>query len=331
MRLREQTRQIGQVAAIRPISGTRRTAGAILLVLAAFALQGCSSWPDWANPGKWYDGVFGDEPTTSSSASSDQVPVPTTTDQSADQSSSSSQGSANQSGGQKGFPNLATVPARPPESSSGERRAMQQSLAADRDSARYTNEDLRGQPASAAPTPPTVPNATTAGATTPAPATTAAAPAAPAAATPPPPAAKSAAPAAPTAGTAPVPAVQQAALAPPPAPPKPPPQSTPAPPPARPTAASVAPPPPANLATSVAEVYRQALQQSAATVTTAPADPHFVPPRGQPVPQFATAVPPIVQQNYNASLAVQPPPLPSNGAPARRGAGGTAFAAAGWF
>ncbi|HUN53361.1 MAG TPA: OmpA family protein [Candidatus Sulfotelmatobacter sp.] len=345
MKLREQTRQIGQPGPIRPSSGVRRAAGATLL-LAALAMQGCSSWPNWANPGKWYDGVFGDEPTTSSSTASDQMPAPTeATGQPAGQSPGASQGGASQGGAQKGFPNLATVPPRPPESSSGERRAMQQSLAADRDSAHYTDEDLRGQPATAAPTPPTVPNTATAGTAPSNPATPGAAPSAPAVATPPPPPAASTAsaqPAAPTAGTAPLPAVRQAALAPPPAVPKPatpsapapavsrpaaPSASTPAPPP---TAAAIEPQPPANLGTSVADVYRQALQQSAATVTTAPADPHFVPPRGQPVQQFSTAVPPIVQQNYNSSLAVRPPALSGNGAPAtRRGTGGTAFATAG--
>lgn len=86
---------------------------------------------------------------------------------------------------------------------------------------------------------------------------------------------------------------------------------------------------PPNLATSVDAVYKQALQQSAATVTTAPANAGFVPPRGQPVSQFSTAVPPIVQQNYNASLATPPPALPVNGAPAATGTGRAAFAAAG--
>ena len=75
------------------------------------------------------------------------------------------------------------------------------------------------------------------------------------------------------------------------------------------------------------DVYRQALQQSAATVTTAPANANFVAPRGQPVSQFSTAVPPIVQQNYNASMATRPPALPLSGAPA--GVNRAAFAAAG--
>jgi outer membrane protein OmpA-like peptidoglycan-associated protein len=307
--------EMQQVVRRRALAGARRGAAAALLVLSAFAVQGCSSYPDWANPVKWYDGVFGDEPTPAQQTASDQAPA-------------ANPPAADQNGAKEGFPNLATVPARPAAGTVGERRAMQQSLAADRDSAQYTDEDLRGRPASAAAVPPTAPPPPSATAAAPAPATPAPAEAAVTTApVAPPPAAAQAAPAATQQQTAT--AVQQTTLAPPPAPaPRPSAQPAPAQPPL--TAAMVAPQnAPPNLATSVDAVYKQALQQSAATVTTAPANAGFVPPRGQPVSQFSTAVPPIVQQNYNASLATPPPALPVNGAPAATGTGRAAFAAAG--
>jgi outer membrane protein OmpA-like peptidoglycan-associated protein len=82
---------------------------------------------------------------------------------------------------------------------------------------------------------------------------------------------------------------------------------------------------PAITGNSTEDVYAAALRQSAATVTTAPANAGFAPPRGQAVTQFATTVPPIVQQNYNASLGVRPPVLPAAGTPTggRFGAAGS--------
>ena len=272
-----------------------RRAGRVGLLISALALSGCSVVPDWANPAKWYDDAFGAKPEPANTATAD--------------TGSDNKPADDQNAGKQGFPNLASVPNRPADSSATERRALQKSLSADRDSAQYTNEDLRGTPASPAAVPPAPP-----------PSAVAAAPSAPATLQAPSPAPTSA-----PASTSPSPAPQQTAAAIQQAPLAPPPQlakPAAAPGPSQPFAA------PAITATSVEDVYQQALSQSAATVTTAPANAGFAPPRGQPVQQFATAVPPIVQQNYNASLATVPPSLPPSGGAAAVG-GRTAFAAAG--
>lgn len=93
--------------------GLVATAGLLLLA-------GCSSVPDAINPVEWYRGVAGQ-------AESDAAPAPSQT--------------ASQAAGDQSYPNLASVPARPADiSSPGERRATQQGLVADRDQARYTDQ-----------------------------------------------------------------------------------------------------------------------------------------------------------------------------------------------
>ncbi|HYM30955.1 MAG TPA: OmpA family protein [Candidatus Cybelea sp.] len=271
--------------------------GSAAVFAAVVALQGCSAVPDWANPVSWYDNTFGDQPAESSASTANQADT-AKSDSSADEEKAS--------GGAQKFPRLSSVPDRPKTSSPEDRKALQQSLAADRSGAQYSDEDLRGRPPSAAPVSPQ-----------PAPAVTAAAapePPQPAAApvpvpTPVPPSAPSVAPAA---GPATPPGTPARAPAPYSAPP---PQIR--------TAAAA--PVPGN---SVDEVYAQALAQSASTVTTAPANAAFSAPRGAPVQRFATAVPPLMQQNYNASMATPVPSLPPAGTPTAR-SGNPAFAAAG--
>ena len=141
--------------------GLAATAGLLLLT-------GCSSVPDAVNPVEWYKGA-------TSLFEDDEAPA-------------AQRPTAERSGESQSYPNLGSVPARPADiSSPGERRATQQGLVADRDQARYTDQQpanaidtgsssgaSRTAPA-AAPTPPPA-------VATPAP--TAPAPTAPASATP---------------------------------------------------------------------------------------------------------------------------------------------------
>ncbi|WP_439514533.1 OmpA family protein [Oceanibaculum nanhaiense] len=146
--------------------GLAATAGLLLLA-------GCSSVPDAVNPVEWYKGA-------TSLFEDDEAP--------ATERPTAERPAAERSGESQAYPNLGSVPARPADiSSPSERRATQQGLVADRDQARYTDQQpanaidtgsssgaSRTAPA-AAPTPPPA-------VATPAP--TAPAPTAPASATP---------------------------------------------------------------------------------------------------------------------------------------------------
>lgn len=84
-------------------------------------LAGCSSVPDAINPVEWYRGA-------ASLFDEEEAPAPERT-------------AGDRSSGDQAYPNLATVPARPTDiSSPSERRAMRQGLVADRDQARYTDQ-----------------------------------------------------------------------------------------------------------------------------------------------------------------------------------------------
>jgi len=125
-------------------AGLRR-APVYLVLAGTMALSGCSWTPDWANPVEWYRGtrdwVAGDDTDSQRKAASASQP-------------------ASASG--QSYPKLASVPQRPAAPSEADRKAMAGSLAADRDSARYTDEQIRLQaetvtraPAAANPAPQT--------------------------------------------------------------------------------------------------------------------------------------------------------------------------------
>ena len=105
-------------------------AGAVLLsvMIASLSLGACSSTPDWANPVEWYKGtrdwVTGEEPKEAKSSAQAEKPFP---------------------GDDKAYPKLSSVPERPAAPSESERQAMVKSLAADRESARYTDQQIRLQ------------------------------------------------------------------------------------------------------------------------------------------------------------------------------------------
>jgi flagellar motor protein MotB len=106
------------------------------LVAAAFLLASCSyvpSIPDWANPVGWYGGVFGD-----SDAAPSETAAATQGDEDDDQA----------------FPRLSTVPERP-ATTAGENEQVAQGLVADRENARYTDDIVRSDagPRQVAPAP----------------------------------------------------------------------------------------------------------------------------------------------------------------------------------
>ncbi|RKQ73030.1 outer membrane protein OmpA-like peptidoglycan-associated protein [Oceanibaculum indicum] len=107
--MRRQRRQ-GRGAKI----GLMATAGLILLA-------GCSSVPDAVNPVEWYKGATG-------LFEDDAAPA-------------KDQAAREQTASDSSYPNLGSVPARPTDiSTPSERRAAQQGLVADREQARYTDQ-----------------------------------------------------------------------------------------------------------------------------------------------------------------------------------------------
>lgn len=116
-----------------------RFAPAIGAASLLFLVASCSSVPDWANPVEWYEGatdyVFGDDEAESANAAPPPPPrsIP---------------------GENKSFPKLASVPERPAAPTEEERDRMARSLVADRENARYTDEQIKRQSTSAAPPPP---------------------------------------------------------------------------------------------------------------------------------------------------------------------------------
>ena len=97
----------------------------ILIGAGALALVGCTSVPDYANPVEWYHDVvdtFDDEAETDVAA---PQPVP---------------------GADEPYPNLSDVPVAPPrETSVAEMDTVAEGLIADRENARYTDEEIRRQ------------------------------------------------------------------------------------------------------------------------------------------------------------------------------------------
>ena len=107
----------------------RPLARAATIAFATVALAACSSVPDWVNPVKAYDSVFGSSPS----------PAPAARTQTAQRG---------------GSPNLSSVPARPQTSSAAERSQATQGLVADRGNARYTDDIVRSDDEGGVPLPP---------------------------------------------------------------------------------------------------------------------------------------------------------------------------------
>lgn len=134
--------------------GLVRARSAMAAVIIALLTGGCSSVPDAMNPVEWYkdtrDWIAGDETTEAEKqAEAEAKPIP---------------------GGDKAFPNLQSVPARPPASTAAEREKMANTLLADRTSARYTDEQIRRQDSSVASVaPPPAPAQPSVGGSSPAP------------------------------------------------------------------------------------------------------------------------------------------------------------------
>jgi hypothetical protein len=252
-----------------PLRPARAAIPALALVLA-----GCSAAPDWAKPTTWYDSVAGGSKTAEASAppaggaepppaaSAEQPPptpaAPPPAGQPADASTIPPVTSPGAPEPAKGFPNLGSVPDRPelPVTSS-ERANVVAGLMADRNNARYTDEELRGGTEV-----PAAPPRANEAAPEPAPGTTASAPAAPVAAAP-----------------APAPAEPIAAA------PAPPPPSAPAPTPPAPVASA---PPPAAAAPAPVEPPPPAPAPAPAQTRTAaipPSPPPAAPPSTSP-PDF---------------------------------------------
>ena len=98
------------------------------VMTVSLSLGACSWTPDWANPVEWYKGtrdwVSGADPKEAQNTAQAARPIP---------------------GANKGYPKLSSVPQRPAAPSEAQRKAMANSLAADRKSARYTDGQIRRQ------------------------------------------------------------------------------------------------------------------------------------------------------------------------------------------
>lgn len=266
------------VAAYRPAlrrSGVRvlATAGSLIALLA---VQGCSSTPNWANPMHWYDSTVSAVIGNDGSAAAEDVSDTGTT------------------------PNLSTVPARPTIDPASERTKLREGLSADRAAAQYTSQELRAEPeVDSEPAPAAVAAAgvqETTGTSQTAPPAAAVAPRTAVAVSPsaPAPASTPASTSTPVSAPTPVPAPAQAA-----------PAAT-----DNRAVAASAPAAAAPAAATVQQVYQEQLRASAAASTSVPANTTFAASTAKPITQFSAAVPPVVQQAYNASVGVQPRTAP---------------------
>ncbi len=122
----------------RPGLGTR-SAVKIGMLTMIFGLSGCSYTPDWANPVEWYESASADNASRPAKATMKDAgaPIP---------------------GQKQAFPNLSSVPERPAGTSAKTQERATEGLLADRDKARYTDEQLRAdtsvQPPVSPPSPP---------------------------------------------------------------------------------------------------------------------------------------------------------------------------------
>lgn len=139
---------ISTMASISKKRGPMGLSGPVLACAALFALAGCSSTPDWANPVEWYH--------SATSVFDDDKPAPPTNDAAAEMAKQPTPGEG------QPFPNLGDVPARPTSvTPADERKKITDSLVADRNNARYVDEPvaprvaaLPGAEVTAAPRPP---------------------------------------------------------------------------------------------------------------------------------------------------------------------------------
>ncbi len=110
--------------------------GTVIVAATLLAtLQTCSSVPDAVNPVEWYKGardwVSGDDANEKAKKAAAEAPeIP---------------------GRDRPFPKVSSVPEAPPKSSAEERSKAAETLIADRENARYTDEVIRRQSASAVP------------------------------------------------------------------------------------------------------------------------------------------------------------------------------------
>jgi hypothetical protein len=142
-----------------------------LAVLAAGSLAACSSMPTWTKPSTWYDGVTAPDEAKTTEAKPEAKPVqPAAATQVSNSASpvidplepEPERPRITPSEKPAEFPNLASQPAaREATTSESQRREIRDSLAADRDNAQYTADELRGgaQPAAAPPAPAAAPPA----------------------------------------------------------------------------------------------------------------------------------------------------------------------------
>lgn len=137
-----------EIGVRKPMRGAARMVPKLTALALILALAGCSRMPslsdlpdvpdlpDWANPISWVDGLFdgGDDVETLPKAPTVARGTPDT---------------------DKPYPKLSAEPAPKPASSSESRRELARSLVADRDNARYTEQNLRAgdQRMAAAPPP----------------------------------------------------------------------------------------------------------------------------------------------------------------------------------
>ena len=133
-----------QIAAERGGHAGRRSRKLTALA-AVLVLTGCAQTPDWVNPVNWVDGMFdGNMFDDMFSEEVEQLPPAPKT-------------AAATPGADKPFPKLGQTPVPPKSATSADdRKNLANSLVADRDSAKYTNQDLRAgdQRMAAAPPPP---------------------------------------------------------------------------------------------------------------------------------------------------------------------------------
>lgn len=120
----------------------------VFVLLAALGAPACSLSEDWmwAHPGDWFGESRADRP-VKALPSATRPPPPGAAERAPPADTTR--------------PNLASVPPRPePSTTAAERRSVESSLSADRDNARYTDEQLRGRTSTsvaAAPPAPRIP------------------------------------------------------------------------------------------------------------------------------------------------------------------------------
>jgi len=108
------------------VAGSRYRAKGIATVTAlVVGLGACSSLPEWANPVDWYDSAFSDDAATPPKSDRQIASAPVKKEA-------------------KSFPALKAVPEKAPETmSKTDRKKVADGLVADRDKAKYTDEELR--------------------------------------------------------------------------------------------------------------------------------------------------------------------------------------------